>query len=163
MTGQDRMPRGAEVENLAVTLMHRDLTRPKWWRTAWGRASLAVASLAIVSTAVAAVVLLPARPVDEGTVVRCLSDTQRNADGSLPGVGVSIADQEGVLPIDDAEAVCEEVWRTGALDDADPLDPTPTPGTVPSTFTTCVSAEGFAVVAPGRIECSTLGLHPHQP
>lgn len=160
---EHRMPHGRQIEEVAVARMRRDLTRPRWWQTVPGRIAVAGGCVALVSAGVSAVVLLAPRAVDETTAVHCMSDARRNLDGSLPGTMVSIATGNGVVPIEDAIEVCSQVWESGAMNAADPLDPTPAPGTVPDSFTECIAPEGYAVVVPGRIECSALRLHPHQP
>ncbi|WP_106816716.1 hypothetical protein [Microbacterium timonense] len=158
-----RMPHSAAVEDLLVERMRRDLTKPKWWRTVWGRVTIAAGAVVVAGTAVAAVVLLEARPVSDTAIVQCMESASRNLDGTLSGSAVSIAAPDGVLPIDDAVGICEQMWASGAFENTDPLDPSPTPGTVPSEFTTCVTDEGTAAVVPGRIECSALQLHPYDP
>ncbi|KQP71393.1 hypothetical protein ASF40_06360 [Microbacterium sp. Leaf288] len=158
-----RMPHHDAVQDLLIEKMRSDLSRPKWWQTMWGRLSIAGGALLVAGTAVAGVVLLETRPVSETLVVHCLDSPHRGADGSLPGAAVSIAAPDGVVPIEDAEAVCEQMWLSGSLQEPDALNPTPTPGDAPEEFTTCVTENGEAAVVPGRIECSVLHLHPYQP
>lgn len=156
----DRMPHHREVQDLLVERMRRDLARPRWWKTLWGRSAIAGGILAVAGAGVAAVVLLEERPVTETSVVYCLEGPYRNPDGSLSGAGASIATPDGVVSITDAEAVCVQMWEAGAFEENDPLSATPTPGTAPAEFTTCVNDAGEAAVVPGRIECSVLRLHP---
>lgn len=158
----DRMPHHREVQDLLIEQMRRDLSRPKWWKTIWGRVAIAAGILSVAGAGVAAVVLLDERPVSETGVVYCLEGPYRNADGSLSGAAASIATPDGVVAIEDAEALCTQMWEGGAFVDNDELSATPSPGTAPSEYTTCVTDEGEAAVVPGTIECSVLRLHPFQ-
>lgn len=160
---RDRMPHSRAIEAVLIARMRADLAKPKWWRTLHGRLAITIGSLAVVSTAVAAVILLDSRPVTDTGVVHCLESATRNQDGSLSGAAVSVAAPGGVVQIDDAIAICEQMWAAGSFNSEDPLDPDPTSGTVPDSFTTCVTPDGAAAVAPGRIECSVLKLHPYDP
>ncbi|KNY04741.1 hypothetical protein [Microbacterium sp. GCS4] len=156
------MPHRREVQDLLIEQMRRDLSRPPWWKTLWGRLTIAGGVLVVAGAGVAGVVLLDQRPVSDTSVVQCLEGPYRNPDGSLSGAGVSIATPDGVLPIEDAEAVCIQMWESGAFAETDPTSATSAPGTAPSEFTMCVTDQGEAAVVPGRIECSTLRLHPFQ-
>ncbi|MFF7291659.1 hypothetical protein ACFY9N_03915 [Microbacterium sp. NPDC008134] len=156
------MPHRKEVQDLLVEQMRRDLSRPVWWKTLWGRLTIAGSVLVVAGAGVAAVVLLDERPVDDTSIVQCLEGPYRNSDGTLSGAAVSIATPDGVVPIEDAEAVCVQMWESGAFTETDPLSATPAPAVAPSEFTTCVTDSGEAAVVPGKIECSTLRLHPYQ-
>lgn len=158
----DRMPHHQEVQDLLVEQMRRDLSRPKWWKTVWVRLALTGGVLTIAGAGVAAVVLLDQRPVSETSVVHCLEGPYRNPDGTLSGAAASVATPDGVVAIEDAEALCIQMWEGGAFVDQDPLSATPTPGGVPAEFTTCVNDDGEAAVVPGIIECSVLRLHPFE-
>jgi hypothetical protein len=162
MTEQPGMPHHKEVQDLLVEQMRRDLSRPVWWKTMWGRLSIAGSVLVIAGAGVAAVVLLDERQVDDTSIVQCLEGPYRNPDGTLSGAAVSIATPDGVVPIEDAEAVCIQMWESGAFAETDPLSATPGPAAAPSEFTTCVTDAGEAAVVPGQIECSTLRLHPYR-
>lgn len=154
------MPHRQEVQDLLIQQMRRDLSRPVWWKSIWGRLIIAGGVVAVAGAGVAAVVLLEQRPVSDTSIVYCLEGPYRNADGTLSGAAASIATPDGVVPIADAEAVCTQMWQAGAFAEKDPLSSTPAPGIAPSQFTMCVTDEGEAAVVPGRIECSTLQLHP---
>lgn len=156
------MPHRREVQALLVEQMRRDLSRPVWWRSFWGRLAIAGGVLVLAGTGVAAVVLLDQRAVSDTSIVYCLEGPYRNSDGTLSGAAASIATPDGVVPIDDAEAVCVQMWQSGAFAETDPLSTTPAPGLAPSEFTMCVTDEGEAAVVPGRIECSGLRLHPFE-
>lgn len=159
----NRMPRGAAIEEMLVAKMRADLTRPRWWQTITGRIAIGGGALLLMgTTAVAGVILLDSRHVDDTSVVHCLDRGSRNLDGSLPGAAMSVASPNGVVPLDDAVAACRMMWESGALESSDPLDPNPTPGVAPSQFTVCVTDTGAAAVVPGRIECSVLKLHPYE-
>lgn len=159
----DGMPHRAEVQDLLVERMRRDLSRPKWWKTVWGRLAIAGGVLTIAGSGIAAVIILEERPVSETGIVWCLEGPYLNPDGSLSGAGTSVATPDGVVAIEDAEAMCDVMWESGAMEETDPLSATPTPGVAPSEYTTCVTEYGEAAVVPGRIECSVLKLHPYQP
>ena len=161
MTNQDRMPNAAAIEEILVERMRDDLTRPKWWNTLKGRLAIVGASALIVSTGVAGVALVQPKPIDDTTMVQCLERASRNLDGTLSGAYTSVASPKGVLQIEDAVAMCQQMWAAGAFESDNPLDPSPTPGTVPDAFTLCVTDENTAAVVPGRIECSALGLSPY--
>jgi hypothetical protein len=158
----DRMPHHREVQDLLIERMRRDLSRPKWWKTIWGRLGIAGGVLTVAGAGVAAVILLDERPVSETSVVHCLEGPYRNSDGSLSGAAASVATPDGVVAIEDAEALCIEMWKGGAFEDRDPLSATAPPGVAPTKFTTCVTDDGEAAVVPGVIECSVLRLHPFQ-
>lgn len=160
---EQRMPHGGQIEEIAVARMHRDLTRPKWWQTIWGRLSIAGGFLVLASSGVSALVLLSPQEITEQSYVHCMEGPHRNSDGTLSGTGMMVANQEGIVPIEDAVEICSRVWESGAMSGNDPLDPSPAPGDVPDSFTVCVAAEGYAVVVPGSSECSALRLHPHHP
>ncbi len=164
MTNEPRgLPNSDFIEDMLVKHARYELSRPKWWQRVWGRVAIAGGALVLVSsTAVAAVVLLDSQPVTDTAVVHCLDRGSRNLDGSLPGAAVSVAAPGGVIPISDAVGVCEQMWAAGSFTSEDPLNPTPSPGDVPKEFTTCVTNEGTAAIVPGRVECSTLKLHPWQ-
>lgn len=157
---QGPMPRGAAIEDLLVQNMRNDLTRPKWWQTWRGRFAIVGASALVVSTGIAGVSLLQPRPVDDTTIVHCLETAGRNLDGTLSGFAATIISEDGKLDVTDAVGLCEQMWAAGTFTSDDPLNPTPDPGAVPDSFTTCVTDEGSAAVVPGRIECSALGLFP---
>lgn len=154
------MPHRREVQDLLIAQMRRDLTRPKWWKTIWGRLSIAGGVLVVAGAGVAGVVLLEQRPVSDTSIVYCLEGPWRNSDGTLSGAAASVATPDGVVSIVDAEAMCVQMWESGAFADNDQMSATNAPGVAPSEFTTCVTDQGEAAVVPGRIECSTLQLHP---
>lgn len=157
---QHDMPNGSAVEELLVSRMRHDLTRRRWWQAWIGRLVIAGSSILVVSTGVTAVVMLSAEPVSETAIVHCLETPSRNLDGTLSGKAASIATPGGVLAITDAVGLCEQMWAAGTFASDDPLDPNPDADSVPTHFTTCVTDDGAAAIVPGRIECSTLDLHP---
>lgn len=163
MGDRNGLPHGDSIEDLLVAQMHADLTRQRWWQTLQGRISIAAGAVTLASVSLAAVILLESRPVTETAVVHCLETNSRDADGSLSGAAVSIATPSGVIPIDDAIAVCRQMWESGRFNSPDPRDPSPTPGSVPEQFTVCVTPDGAAAVVPGRAECSALKLNPYAP
>jgi len=159
-----RMPHSADIEKLLVDHAQRRLSKRKWWQTTWGRVTIGGGALTLVAaTTVAGVVLLDSQPVSDTATVHCLENVSRNLDGPLSGAAVSLAAPDGVLPIDDAVAICEQMWASGRFTSDDPLNPSPAPDAVPESFTTCVTENGEAAVVPGRAECSVLKLHPYRP
>jgi hypothetical protein len=160
----ERMPHGPEIESLLVSQMRADLSKRPWYKRWYGRLSIAGAGLIVVGAAgIAGLALLTPEPVTDSFVVHCLSDAKLRTGDQLSGAAATVASSDGVLPIDDAIAMCEQMWEAGALVGADPLDPQPSPGVVPREFTLCVTDEGEAAVVPARIDCSALRLHPYQP
>ena len=157
------MPHHKQVQDLLIEQMRRDLTRPVWWKTIWGRLSIAGGIFVLAGAGVAGVVLLDQRPVSDTSIVQCMEGPHRNPDGTLSGAAVSIATPDGVLPIDDAEAVCAQMWESGAFGEGDQLSASPAPASAPTEFTVCVTDDGIAAVVPGQIECSVLRLHPYEP
>lgn len=160
---KERIPHGAEIEDLVIARMRSQLTRPRWWRRPSTRIAFAGGAVLLAGASVAATILLDARPVTETQIVQCLDRASTNPDGSLPGTAVSLAAPTGVVSIEDAVAVCRDLWKAGGFNGNEPLDPTPSPGTVPDDFTTCVTDSGIAAVVPGLVECTDLRLHPYQP
>lgn len=158
-----KMPHHAEVQDLLIEQMRRDLSRPKWWKTVWGRIAIGGGVLTLAGSGIAAVILLEERPVNETSIVQCMEGPYRNADGTLSGAAVSIATPDGVVAIEDAEALCAQMWESGAFTETDALSATSAPAEAPTDFTVCVTGDGEAAVVPERIECSVLDLHPYQP
>ncbi|MBA8817556.1 hypothetical protein FHX48_002661 [Microbacterium halimionae] len=159
MNDNERMPRAHAIEDLLVERMHSDLTRPRWWRTWWGKLSAAGTVFVLAGVSIAAFQVLQPAPVTDTEVVDCLADPPLNADGSLSGTSVSVLTEDGRINVDDAVATCRTVWEAGFPAD-DPLDPSPTPGDIPTSFTVCVTNDGHPAVAPGDIDCVALSLHP---
>ena len=118
----DGMPHHREVQNLLIEQMRGDLSRPRWWKTLWGRLTIAGGLLAIAGSGIAAVVLLNEAPVSETGIVYCLEGPYRNADGTLSGAAASVATPDGVVAIEDAEALCTQMWEAGAFAGNDELD-----------------------------------------
>lgn len=160
----DRMPHGAAIEEVLVKKMRTDLGKKPWHVRWYSRVALVLGSMFVVAGgSIAAVVLLSPEAVTDSFVVHCLSEAKINADGTFPGAAANVSSPDGELPVDDAVNLCRQMWEAGALSGADPLNPTPTPGSAPTEFTTCVTDNGEAAVVPGHIECSVLRLHPYQP
>lgn len=119
----------------------------------WG--GLGVLAVGVAATAGA--VLLAPQQVTEHTFVYCLSDDERNADGSYPGSGA--AGSEG-LPTDPIE-LCTLMWEQGLFEpDYDPTSSSNPPGRVPEDLQLCVMDDGAAAVVPSSNEsiCAALGL-----
>lgn len=122
----------------------------------WG----SVGIVGAVALTTGAAVLLGSAPVTDTTIVHCLSSTTRGADGSYPGSSATIAEGSGPGRVEDARALCAQMWEQGALSpSADPTAPTRTPGTVPP-LQVCVMRDGTAAVVPSDSVsvCQSLGM-----
>ncbi len=98
------------------------------------------------------------------TIVHCLSSAIRGPNGTYPGSSATIADGAGPGRVDDAIALCSQMWQQGVLSGTvDPTAPTQTPGniTVPP-LQVCVMRDGTAAVVPSENPsvCQSLGLAP---
>lgn len=92
--------------------------------------------------------------------MHCLSSTTRGANGTYPGSSATIADGDGPGRVDDARALCAEMWEQGVLSPTvDPTAPTHTPGVVPP-LQVCVMRDGTAAVVPSNTAsvCQSLGM-----
>ncbi|MEV7694010.1 hypothetical protein AB0N73_11855 [Microbacterium sp. NPDC089189] len=122
----------------------------------WGSAGLVGA----VALTTGAAILFGATPVTDKTIVHCLSSTIRDADGTYPGSSATIADGNGPGRVDDALALCAQMWKQGALNPSvDPTAPTQSPGMVPP-LQVCVMRDGTAAVVPSSSAsvCQSLGM-----
>lgn len=122
----------------------------------WGGAGLAGA----VALTTGAAILFGSAPVTDTTIVHCLSSTTRGADGTYPGSSATIADGDGPGRVDDARALCAQMWEQGVLSSTvDPTAPTQSPGVVPP-LQVCVMRDGTAAVAPSSNAsvCQSLGM-----
>ena len=108
----------------------------------------------------AAAIVFGSAPVTDTTIVHCLSSTTRGADGSYPGSSATIADRDGPGRVDDARALCAQMWEQGVLSPTvEPTAPTQSPGTVPP-LQVCVMRDGTAAVVPSNNAsvCQSLGM-----
>lgn len=131
-------------------------TRARRRIVVWGSAGFVGA---VVLTTGAAI-LLGSAPVTDKTLVHCLSSTTRGANGTYPGSSATIADGDSPGRVDDARALCAQMWEQGVLSPAvDPIAPTQSPGTVPP-LQVCVMRDGSAAVVPSSIAsvCQSLGM-----
>ncbi len=121
-------------------------------------------ALTVGLAATGAAVLLGAGPVTDTTIVHCLSSTTRGPNGTYPGSSATIADGTGPGRVDDAIALCSQMWQQGILSGTlDPTAPTQTPGDTPvPPLQVCVMRDGTAAVVPSgnRSVCQSLGLAP---
>lgn len=86
----------------------------------WGGIGL----LAAGATATGASVLLDAARVNDKTIVHCLSSTTRGANGEYDGSSATIAEEFGPGRVDDAIALCTQMWEQGVLgSNVDPTAP----------------------------------------
>lgn len=121
-----------------------------------------VGALTVGLATTGATMLLHAAEVTDRSIVHCLSSTTPNQDGSYPGSAATIAENDGPGRVDDALALCTEMWQQGVLSaDVNPTAPTQNPGdaAVPP-LQTCVLRDGTAAVVPGDSEsiCQAVGM-----
>lgn len=119
--------------------------------------------LVIGGVATGASVVLNAAQVSNTSLVRCLSSTTPNSDGSYPGSSATISDGSGAGRVNDALDLCTQMWREGVLNDgSDPTAATHAPGTVPDALQVCVVRDGSAAVVPAPSPgiCAALGMAP---
>jgi hypothetical protein len=110
----------------------------------------------------AGVMVLQSSQVSNTELVHCLSSTDRNPDGTYPGSQATIASGEGPGRVDDALALCTQMWQQGVLQKGfEPTEPNNSPGTLP-TLQLCVMGDGSAAVVPSDTPsiCQTIGLAP---
>jgi hypothetical protein len=131
--------------------------RRRWW--AIGAAGVLTAAIG----ATAGAVVLDATRVSNDELVHCMSSDTRAPDGGYPGVAATVASDDQVGRVDDAIALCEQMWLEGRFGpDYDPLAVTNPPGQIPASFQVCVMPDESAVVVPSDdlAVCSRLGLAP---
>jgi hypothetical protein len=132
-------------------------------RLALGWGGLGV--LALGAAATAGAVLLQPVELSDFTVVFCMSSAERNADGSYPGSGASMAaeDRQGAATIDDPIGFCRMVWEQGVFEPGhDPLAVTNPPGRAPDEMQLCVGPYDMLSVVPSSNPsiCQAIGLAP---
>ena len=113
-----------------------------------------------VALTTGAAIVFGSAPVTDTTIVHCLSSTVRNVDGTYPGSSATIADGNGPGRVDDARALCAQMWEQGVLSPTvDPTAPTQGPGAVPQ-LQVCVMRDGTAAVVPSSTPtvCQSLGM-----
>jgi hypothetical protein len=109
-------------------------------------------------------------PVTDDQAVACFARAEISA-GSFPGTMVAVGEgtigeaQGGAIPIDDAVAVCSDLWAQHVLDADIPSGVSTEPADrsfshpVPEELAVCVLREGIAAVVPGPgTVCGELGL-----
>jgi hypothetical protein len=128
----------------------------------WG----GIGVLAIGAAATAGAVLLKPAEVSTQEMVYCLSAAERNADGTYPGSGATIASSDGQGRVDDAIELCTTMWEHGVFEEGfDPTAATNPPGRVPDELQACVMPDGSAAIVPSPNEsvCQAIGLAPLAP
>lgn len=164
MTEPDMTPVRAEaIKNLLLSEIRSSperRVRRRRLRILWG--SLGGIAIAGVVATGASLVMNDAAVSDQ-TLVHCLSEPTRLADGSYPGSAATIASADGKGRAEDALALCSEMWRAGVLEPS--IDPTATAhasGTVPEQLRLCVLPDGSAAVVPSDQDgiCHALGMAP---
>jgi hypothetical protein len=136
--------------------LRRRRTHRRW--LIWG----GIGVFAVGSLGTAGSILFNAVPITDKSIVYCLSSTVPGADGEYPGSAAMLANPDGPPEVDDALALCSDMWRHGLFrDDFDPLSPTygPIEYDVPE-LQTCVRRDGAAAVVPGDSPavCQSIGL-----
>ncbi|MBO0982689.1 hypothetical protein [Rathayibacter sp. SD072] len=126
----------------------------------WG----GVGALTVGLATTGATMLLNEAEVTDRSIVHCLSSTTPNLDGSYPGSAATIAESEGPGRVDDALALCTQMWQQGVLStDVDPTAPTQEgeDAAVPA-LQVCVMRDGTAAVVPGESDstCQMVGMAP---
>ncbi|MET4582961.1 hypothetical protein ABIE21_002471 [Conyzicola nivalis] len=124
----------------------------------WGGVGL----ITIGGLSTAGSVLFGDAPLTDQSIVQCFSSTVPNADGTFPGSGATVATKDGPGRVDDALALCSEMWRHGILSSG--YDPTaatyaPEETEVPA-LQVCVMRDGTAAVVPSEDAaiCQALGM-----
>ncbi len=131
-------------------------TRVRRRLAVWSGAGLVGA----VALTTGAAILLGSAPVTDKTLVHCLSSTTRGANGAYSGSSATIADGDGPGRVEDARALCAQMWEQGVLSPTvDPTAPTQSPGVAPP-LQVCVMRDGSAAVVPGSNAsvCQSLGM-----
>ncbi len=105
-----------------------------------------------------------AAPITDVSIVHCLSSIVPSADGTYPGSSATIADGAGPGRVDDALALCRQMWQQGILrGPVDPVAPTHSPGNVEvPNLQVCVMRDGTAAVVPSdnSAVCHSIGMAP---
>lgn len=125
----------------------------------------------LLAIAVTGAALWLVKPVTDQGAVHCFARAEIDWFGGYPGATVSMADPNAEqVPVDDAIALCAQVWKDGLLDpdaaDGTPRDYDGRPryneehdSPVPTELTVCVMRDGTAAVLPGPATiCSRAGL-----
>jgi len=129
----------------------------------WG----GIGVFALGSLGTAGSILFNAVPVTDKSIVYCLSSTVPAPDGEYMSSAATLANPDGPARVDDAVALCSQMWQHGVFrDDYDPLAPTygPTEYDVPE-LQVCVRRDGAAAVVPSKNPeiCQAIGLAKIEP
>ncbi|PJJ63729.1 hypothetical protein [Compostimonas suwonensis] len=129
----------------------------------------------LLAIAVTGATLWLVKPVTDQGAVHCFARAEIDWFGGFPGATVSAAAPNAEqVPVDDAIALCTQVWKDGLLDpevaDGTPQGPDGRPivnerrdSPVPDPLTVCVMRDGTAAVLPGPATiCSRAGLASRQ-
>lgn len=137
-----------------------ELRRRRVRRRALLWAGVGVLSLGVAGTGAA--IVLGTAPVTDTSIVHCLSSTEPQLDGTYPGSSATIPDGSGPGRVDDALALCSQMWQQGVLDGAvDPTAPSQAlDGRDIPALQVCVARDGSAAVVPSahRGICPSLGM-----
>lgn len=165
--------RSAAIRRLLLDTAERgtpENRRAKQIHRAWIIIPSAALALGLTGGAVA---LLQA-PVTEKSHVLCFARAERTGTSFAGGTVTVLRETKGVplqappvVPIDDAVAVCSDMWKQHALDASIP-NGSPGPGQedptfshpVPNPLTVCVWDGVAAVIPGGPAVCAKLGLAP---
>ncbi len=161
-----RPERDAAIRAMLVEHVRADpavrATRRRRRLLGWG----GIGVLALGAAVTAGAVMLQPAEVSTQEIVFCLSAAERNADGSYPGSGATIASSDGQGRVDDAMELCTMMWEQGVFEVSfDPTAATNPPGRVPEELQACVMPDGSAAIVPSANEsvCQAIGLAPLAP
>jgi hypothetical protein len=168
MTGSQEERRAA-IRDILVDVAQKGTRENKHLRNvkrAWVALPVAVATLALTAGGFA--VAQFAHVTDKNSV-SCFARAELNWLGEFPGTHAASAgdgSSDGPVSIEDAKALCGDLWKQNVLDATTPSGTTG-PGAydrtfshpVPSPLTVCVMGDGTAAVVPGDEHvCAKLGL-----
>lgn len=176
MTRQPHQPRFDESRSAAIyDLLVAQADKSRRPRAAKRLAWLAVSALAATAVLTGGAILVLEAPVTDTQTVACFARAEISA-GTFPGTYASVGegmlaestpvdDGDGSIMIDDAVAVCSDLWAQRVLDSELPSGTSSEPsdrsfsGPVPEQFVVCVLRDGVAAVVPGPSNtCRALGL-----
>lgn len=165
MTSQEPRMTEARTDAIRDLLAENIRDEPEFRRRRTRRRLLVWGGIGLVTIgglSTAGSVLLRDAPVTDQSIVQCFSSTVANADGTFPGSGATVATKDGPGRVDDALALCTEMWRHGVL--SGNFDPTaatyaPEETEVPA-LQVCVMRDGTAAVVPSEEAgiCQALGM-----
>lgn len=161
--------RRAAIRNVLVDVAQKGTRENKHLRNvkrAWVALPVAVAALTLTAGGLA---VAQFAHVTDKSSVSCFSRAELTWLGEFPGTHAASAgdrNPDGPVPIEDAKALCGDLWKQNVLD-ATTSSGTTAPSAydrtfshpVPSPLTVCVMGDGTAAIVPGDEHvCAKLGL-----